>query len=170
MKTNQHFSIYILALAIICAMQGSGANGQTSPAATPRIERLKTEDIKPGPVLHDTLTPHQVERLRKLRAALAEVDDSSLEKWIDDFRHDANPDREIAVFEAIAQAYQAFCTSRPRTLAQKQDVFNLLLERSGTTDEDVLKHRKLKALTIDDAKEALSYYKKAATPIQVIQR
>jgi len=133
-------------------------------------ERIETEKLKPGPVRHETLTPQQIERLRKLQAALAEVDDSPLEKWIDDFRHDADPDREIAVFEAIAQGYQAFCSSRFRTVAQKQDVFGLLLERSGTTEEDVLAHRKLKVLTPEEAREALSYYKKAATPIQVIQQ
>jgi len=101
---------------------------------------------------------------------LAEVDDSPLQKWIDDFRHDSNPDREIAMFEAVAEAYQTFCSRHSRTLAQKQDVFGLLLERSGTTEDDVLAHRKLKVLTSEEAKEALSYYHKAAMPIQVIQR
>jgi len=104
--------------------------------ATPRIERLKTNEIKLGPVRRETLTPQQIERLRKLQVMLAEVDDSPIEKWIDDFRYDADPDREIAVFEAVAEAYQAFCSARPRTLAQKKDAFGLLLDRSGSTDED----------------------------------
>jgi hypothetical protein len=141
---------------------------QTSP--TPRIERIETGTLKLGPVCHETLTPQQIERLHKVQAALSEVDDSPLEKWIDDFRRDADPDREIAVFEAVAQAYQAFCSTRPRTLPQKHDVFGLLLERSGTTEEDILTHRKLEVLTPEEAREALSYYKKAATAIEVIQR
>lgn len=146
----------------------SNANSQTP--ATPPIQRIDPKTVKPGPVRHETLTPQQTERLRKLQIALAEVDDTPLAKWIDDFRYDADPDREIAVFEAIAQAYQTFCTARPRTLAQKQDAFALLLDRSGTTDEDTLKNHKLKILTLQEAKEALSYYRKPSAPIQVIQR
>ncbi|MEA3188676.1 MAG: hypothetical protein QOD99_2506 [Chthoniobacter sp.] len=168
MKATSHFLICIIATFIISLVLSPDSNGQAAP--TPRIERIETEKLKPGPVRHATLTPQQIERLRKLQAALAEVDYSPLEKWIDDFRHDADPDREISVFEAIAQAYQAFCSARPRTLPQKQDVIGLLLERSGTTDEDVLAHRKLKVLTTEQAREALSYYKKAAIPIQVIQK
>ena len=131
--------------------------GQTR--ATPRFERLKTDEIKLGPVRRETLTQQQIERLRKLQVALAEVDDSPTEKWIHDFCYDANPDREIAVFEIVAEAYQAFCSARPCTLAQKKDAFGLLLDRSGSTYEDSLKNYKLRVLSIGEAKEVLSYYK-----------
>jgi hypothetical protein len=137
---------------------------------TPSPERVKTQDVEAGPVRHDTLTPQQLNRLRTVQATLAEVDASPLEKWIDDFKRDVNPDLEIAIYEAIAHAYQTFCSARPRTPAQKQDAYGLLLERSGTTDDNALRNYKLKALTIVDARELLSYYNKSAEPIQVFRK
>jgi hypothetical protein len=74
------------------------------------------------------------------------------------------------VYEAIAQAYSTFCSTRSRTIAQKQDALGLLVERSGTTDQDALKNHTLKALTHDEATEVLSYYTKTAMPIQVRKR
>jgi hypothetical protein len=168
MKMMRRELILVAAVAAICVTSLSCSREQAPDA--PTVTRFNVDDIKPGPTRHDSLTPEQVGRIRKLQVALAEVDDSSLEKWIDDFRGDADPDREIAVFEAVAQAYQAFCSSRPRTQAQKQDAFGLLLERSGTSEEDTLGQHKLKVLTLTEAKEALSYYNKEATPIQVRQR
>jgi hypothetical protein len=159
-----HCSALIATSAIITSV----AHSQT--LAAPSIERIDPKTVKLGPVRHESLTPQQIERLRKLQIALAEVDDTPLAKWIDDFRYDAYPDREIAVFEAIAHAYQAFCAARQRTIAQKQDVFALLLDRSGTTNEDTLKNHKLKVLTLQEAKEALSYYRKPAAPILLRQR
>ena len=167
MKPTHPLSICITVFMAIGSALPPDSNGAMP---SPRTERVKIDELKSGPVRHETLTPRQVERLRTLHAALSEVDDSPLQKWIDDFRHDANPDKEIAVFEAVAQAYQTFCSSRPRTIAQKQDVFGLLLERSSTTDEDALAHHKRMVLTMAEAREALSYYKKAATPIQVLGR
>ena len=131
--------------------------------------RIPMKDIQVAPARHEALTPQQIACLQKLQATLAEVDNSLLEKWIDDFKRDENPDREIAVFEAIAQAYQTFCAAHPRTLPQKHDAYSLLSERSGTTDEDALRSYKRNALTEDEAKEVLSYYHKAATPIQVYE-
>lgn len=172
---NPKYPILLHCAALIATtdMLISVANGQTMPFSTetnPSIERIDPKTVKPGSVRHETLTPQQVERLRKLQIALAEVDDSPLAKWIDDFRYDKYPDREIAVFEAIAQAYQAFCAARQRTIAQKQDAFALLIDRSGTTDEDTLKNHKLKVLTLQEAKEALSYYRKPAAPVLIKQR
>jgi hypothetical protein len=137
---------------------------------SPSTQRIKTEDIEVGPLRRDSLTPQQVDRLRAIRAALAEVDKNPLEKWIDAFRRDADPDREISIYEAIAQAYQTFCAVRPRTASQKQDAYGLLIERSGTTDDDALRNYKLKALTPSNARELLSYYTKSPEPIQVFKK
>jgi hypothetical protein len=144
---------------------------QTAPSSssTP-IERIKTQQIEAGPVRHAALTSQQIARIQKLQASLADVDNSPIEKWLDDFKRDENPDREIAVFEAITQAYQTFCSAQQRTLPQKREAYGLLLERSGTTDEDALRNYQLKTLSVNDAKEVLSYYRKAAAPIQIYQK
>lgn len=157
---TKHLLIFLI---FISACKPSGTDEPKSPS----IERIKTADIKPGPVRHDTLSPEQKDRIRKIQTALADADHSSLENWIEDFRRDEDPDREIAVYEAIAQAYTTFVATHARTLAQKQDALGLLLERSGNTEAETLKNYQRKVLTVDEAKNLLSFYTKAALPIQV---
>jgi hypothetical protein len=36
-------------------------------------------------------------RLRKIHTILSEVDGQSVEKWAEDFKRDADPDRELAI-------------------------------------------------------------------------
>jgi hypothetical protein len=132
--------------------------------------RVSSQDLQPGPIRHDALTEQQMTRLRRVQAALAEVDTQPFEKWVENFRRDAHPDREIVIYEAIADAHAKFCAARPRNIAEKRDAYGLLLQRSGTTGEDALRNYTLSALTPDDARELLSYYGEPAQPIQVHAR
>ena len=111
----------------------------------------------------------QVERLRELRQTFKEVDSSSLEKWIDDFRRDADPDREIAIWEAMAQAYRTYSSQRQLSPAGKADLFGLLLMRSGGSDSFVLSNMHLSVLSTADAKDILRLYQAVPAPIQVIR-
>ena len=135
-----------------------------------RSIRVTPQDLQPGPIRHDALTEQQVTRLRRVRAALAEVDNQPFEKWLDEFRRDAHPDREIAIYEAITGAYKKFCGVRPRSMAEKRDAYGLLLQRSSTTSDDAFRNFTLKALAPDDARELLNYYGGPADPIQVHAR
>ena len=111
--------------------------------------------LKPGQIKHERLSSGQMERIHKLRDTLAEVHHSPLEKWIDDFKRDADPDKELAVWERIADGYTRYCSRKPLSVEAKKDVFQLLLLRSMASEQEVLNHIKLKTLTIDEAKETL---------------
>jgi hypothetical protein len=111
--------------------------------------------LKPGQIRHERLSSGQMERIHKLRDTLAEVHHSPLEKWIDDFKRDADPDKELAVWERIADGYLRYCSRRVLSVEAKKDVFQLLLLRSMASEQEVLNHIKLKTLTVDEAKETL---------------
>ena len=115
----------------------------------------KIASLKPGQIRHQGLSPKQMERIYKLRDTLAEVEHSSIEKWVDNFKRDANPDKELAVWERIADGYTRYCTKRLLSIEAKKDVFQLLLLRSMASEQEVLNHVKLKTLTVDEAKETL---------------
>jgi hypothetical protein len=109
-----------------------------------------------------------VERARAIQATLVEVDDSSLEKWLGDVRKDRNPEREIRVWETIAQAYESYCSTHTLNLEARQDVLRLLLTRSGMNGEqEVLANVTLHSLTRDQALEVIRGFKGTAMPIQV---
>src|SRR5215510_9574327 len=114
--------------------------------------------LKPGPIKHQGLSPKQMERIYKLRDTLAEVEHSPIEKWVDNFKRDANPDKELAIWERIADSYTRYCSKRLLSIEAKKDVFQLLLLRSMASEQEVLNHVKLKTLSVDEAKETLKEF------------
>lgn len=121
----------------------------------PEIQWIAPDSLKPRPIRHGELSPDQMERIRKLRDTLAEVDHSSIEKWVDNFRRDADPDNELAIWERIANAYSHYCSQKQLSLSAKEDVFQALILRSMASEQEVLNHVELKALTVDEVKEVL---------------
>ena len=121
-----------------------------------QLEKLAS--LKPGPIRHQRLSSNQMERIYKLRDALAEVEHSTIEKWVDNFKRDADPDKELAVWEKIAAGYTRYCSKRLLSIEAKKDVFQLLLLRSMAPEQEVLNHIKLKTLTVDEAKETLKEF------------
>ena len=64
-------------------------------------------------------------------AILTEVFDTPLPEVIDEFRRDANPEREVEVWGEIAHHYQEAIASRPGLSPDaKRELFSLLLKKS----------------------------------------
>ena len=123
-----------------------------------------------GPVRHEVLTDTQTARITALQRTFRDVDDSPIEKWIDDFKHDANVDRELSVYEAIAKAYVSYTGANPVSLEARREVYSLLLIRSGTTSEEALARTKLRALDERQAREVLRQYGEPPHPIRVTDK
>ncbi len=160
---NLSFAAFV-AGALLTACSPNAGTTQTQPEETKLIEG---KDITPGPTQHETLTSDQTARITALQRTFSEVDNTSLEKWIDDFKRDQDPEREIKIWENMAQAYQAYCGNHSLTLQQKQDVMQVLNARSGSSEEETLKHLNLHVLNVSDAKEIMSLCKAKAMPIEV---
>ncbi|MGH9966759.1 MAG: hypothetical protein ACREBG_02840 [Pyrinomonadaceae bacterium] len=124
----------------------------------PQTQGVNAAALKPNEIQHEQLSEEQLRRIKKLHETFAEVDSSSLEKWIDNFKRDANPDSEIAIWERVARAYNSYCSRRELTLEAKDDVFQTLVLRSMTSDEEAVKTLKLKVLSVDEARKIMREY------------
>jgi len=126
--------------------------------------------ITQGPVIHEKLSDAQIQRITRLQNTFSEVDPTPLEKWISDFSRDQNPDREIMIWEEMASPFERFISKRNLTVQAKKEAFQIVLMRSGASEEETLKRLNLKFITDADAKEILSGYSSAPAPIRVYQK
>ncbi|HZP04053.1 MAG TPA: toll/interleukin-1 receptor domain-containing protein [Terracidiphilus sp.] len=55
--------------------------------------------IKSGPIRHNDLSSELVGRIRLIRASLLGIHTHSMSAWLDGFKRDADPSREVAVWE-----------------------------------------------------------------------
>lgn len=111
-----------------------------------------------------------MKRVRQLQRTFREVDSSPIEKWVDDFKRDVDPEKELRIWESMATAFEAFTGTRNSTIEMKREVFQVVLMRSGSAEDDVLKRLKLKILTKEDAREIMAHFSTDPTPITVIQK
>ena len=112
-------------------------------------------------IVHEKLSDEQISRITKFQEILKEVNPTPLEKTIENFQRDVNPDKEIVIWERIANAYQAINSNNQNlSIAKKTEVYDLLLYRSMMSKEQVLQKINLKSLSLDEAKEFVKYYDK----------
>ena len=117
---------------------------------------------------HKDLSEHQKKRISIIQQALIEVNDTSLEETLDNFRKDLNPDSEIEIWETIAGAYQQMLQKKPNSsLEERQDVYRLLLLRSNMSAEETLAQAKQLNISEETAKEVLGLYNLAYKPFLI---
>jgi hypothetical protein len=112
--------------------------------------------IEEGPIRHHVLPDDFLQRVRAYKEILREVDNVALDEVIDDFRRDAHPEREIAVWERIAHTYALFLSHNPTdNLAVKRDIFSVVLMASlGVENGTEIRH-----LTQDQIRHLMLNYK-----------
>jgi len=157
--------LWILLSLFSC--HGGSQNTDNNQGANVRVD---PNSLQPGPVLHESLTARQTEQIDYLYQTFKEVDSTSREKWMDDFKRDQNPDTEIEVWMMMANAYNSYCQNKRLDLFVKKEVFQLLLMRSMMPESDVLKQLQSTYLTEKDAVEIMKGYKLEAKPVKVIKR
>lgn len=157
--------IYLVVVLVAFLVTGCDRGSTSGDAKTQWIDPSKLE---PGPIRHASLTEEQIARVQRVQKVFSEVDPSPIEKWVEDFRRDANPERELSLWESMATAYETFTTSRTLTLAARKEVFGVVLLRSGAPEEEVLKHLKLKVLTEKDARDIMRLFSTRPAPVTVV--
>jgi hypothetical protein len=118
-------------------------------------ERVKLSDLRPGPIRHAALSHRLIERIKAVKLILADVDEMPLEKTIENFKRDINPEAELVVWERIANTFRAFVSSHPdANLMIKKDAFVVLVGASmGIEEWSIIKH-----LTDDEIKQLVLRY------------
>ena len=134
------------------------AKGRDAPRAAPAstTKWVDPAELRPGPVRHEQLTAAQVERITKLHETFKDADPTPLSKWLEDFKRDRDPDREIAICEGMAKAYSAYCEGRELSPSAKRDVYRVVLLRSAAPENEVMKRVKLDVLKRADVEEILA--------------
>ena len=99
-------------------------------------EPIPLFQLRPGPIRHPQLDPDLIERIRAFKQILAEVDTSTIDQTIDNFKRDQHPASEAAIFERIAATYQLYLSQNlTDDLATKKDIFHVLVGASmGVVD------------------------------------
>ena len=100
----------------------------------------------------------------------AEFHRDTLDEWLDDFEKDADPEREIAIFEAMAKAYNTYCSGRALTPEERSDVYGLLLMRSGAPEDEVVERaqaQKTTRFSPEEIRAVLRCYTAAPKPVRV---
>lgn len=91
------------------------------------IQQIKLSDIqRDGPEIQ-VLTPEQERRIKAIRETFLEVFPCTLEKAFSNFRKDSHPDREITVWEGMAEVYKAHLQSY-KTPEARKTLFKAILQ------------------------------------------
>lgn len=143
------------------------AEPETSTAAT--IILVPPGRWRESPVGTSTLTPGQLDRARILGMMLARVHPKTHQEWQDGFTRDAHPERELRIWEHIAKAFLTIEQVEFASDDLKTEAFALLLARSWSATNDVLREMKLKHFSPRAAKRLLRSYELRPLPL-VIRR
>lgn len=105
-----------------------------------QLVNIPTKEITFGPPKHQELPDSLVARIRLIRAALLGVHTHSMNYWIDGFRLDSHPSKEIHLWERLAACYLEYIQRTDlQTSEQHQSVYNVLFKLSMGTKEEELK-------------------------------
>lgn len=165
LSLNQKFSTPLFILILVLAVAACKTNNNSEHS---NVQTIKAGDLTLGPIVHDTLSADQIEKIKTIQAAFAEVNPSSLEETITDFKRDQHPDGEIASWLAMANAYEQFTSKHAGApLDKKKEAYKLILLRSMENETDAKANANLKLLTDKEVAEIFSYYTLEPKPITV---
>lgn len=167
MKRRSHIGLLVTLVLVAISLVGCDRASTSGNAETQWIDPSKLEA---GPIQRASLTDAEMARVHRLQKTFSEVDSSSIEKWVDDFKRDLNLERELSIWEGMATAYETYTVSNNLTLDAKKEVFQVVLLRSGAPADEVLKHLELKSLAEKDARDIMALFPDKPQPIRVISQ
>jgi hypothetical protein len=119
---------------------------------------IKASDLKLATQFrHGPFGNNVRERIRlRIQEPLSEVFPHCLQEWEDSFRRDQHPYKEIEVWVRIADVYSKLTAEFHFSLAQKKEVFQVLLRCSfGATEAEALHTVDLQFITRSEAVHAI---------------
>jgi hypothetical protein len=145
--------IQLFSIIISFALAGCSQSRNSETSA-----EIAIKDLNLNTPVHGSLTDQQLKEIKRIHHAFAEVSSSSLEEFIDGFKRDQNPGREIAVWLAMADAYERFTLNKHvEEHDKKQEAYDVILLRSMMTEEEVMKKINFTYLSGDEVHEIFSY-------------
>jgi hypothetical protein len=163
-------NVYLIAGALVlasCAQPTSPDGGTSnraettaqSPVGEVKWIKWNADDLRP--IRTESLTDTQLERIRNHQKFFVEVDEQSVDEWIDNFKRVPNPDQELAERDRMRRAYASYCAGREVDSATKKEVYRVVCLRGLLTEPlalNQLEQLELKRLPKDDAIEIIKSY------------
>ena len=137
-----------------------------------QTQTVSIDSLTMSPEVHDSLSADQTTKIKKIYNTFAEVNPSTFEETISNFKRDQNPDNEINVWLDMATTYENFISTRPSkiNLDKKKEVYKLILVRSMMSSDEAKSQAELKLLNDNEIKEILDGYDKVPKPLIVGQK
>jgi hypothetical protein len=133
-------------------------------------KRVPLSQLHISGIRHPSLPPELVSRVEQLAQALPDAHPQSLAEWLDGFQRDANPAREIAIWEVIALANSSFAHQRVLSPEERQEALGLLLHISLGEQDSYILEQPLQLLTLDDRKQLLSDFSAARSSLGTLDQ
>ena len=100
--------------------------------------RVEVGKIKPSPIRHTELPDDLIGRIRLIRSALIVPYPQTMEFWVDGFKRDMQPEREIKFWEHVASCYLEYTAINKLTKEQHKAAFTFIVGRlMGVKEEGV---------------------------------
>lgn len=119
-----------------------------------KIPLAKLEPSSGRRNLHDT----SVRRIENLAAIFQEVDPRPEKCWVKDFEQDANPEKEIQLWEGMAATFMLFQRNGPVSLAGRRQALQILLFRTLADRQTVRAQIALRHLAPSETRTLLDLY------------
>ena len=103
----------------------------------PKKMKVQVSHVAKGPIRHQSFSEQFMAKLREVYDVFAEYQSDGFEGWVDDFKRDMNPDKELLLFEAAAIVYKDNITGAPEEV--KREVYRVVTATIAFADIDASK-------------------------------
>lgn len=117
---------------------------------------MEASKLKSGPVRHATLSDNLINRIQLIHSVFADVANESLERTINNFQRDVNPEREVAIWERMSGVFLTFIRRRTFTVDEKKEIFGIILSLSFGTGAE--KKHSLNKISTEYVKQLRQIY------------
>ena len=157
---RKYILITILIFAIISCKENKKSN---------IIETTNIENLTPGPIVNESLSKEQLEKIGFIQETFNEVFPVSLDETITNFKRDQNPDSEINIWLNMAKTFKLFASENSgiEKLEVRKEAFKLILTRSMMSEKETINSSEPKLLSKKEVEDILSNYTLKAKPIKV---
>ena len=114
--------------------------------------------LKEGEHQHESLPAELLTAIQEIQEELADVRPMDNDEWVDGFRRDANPDREIAGWLHLSHILRVMTNRHGYTLAQREECFRVLVACFTGARETVRNRSDPTLLPSDQIDQAIQYF------------
>ncbi|MEI7425095.1 MAG: hypothetical protein WCK10_03190 [Candidatus Staskawiczbacteria bacterium] len=94
-------------------------------------KKINTSELKQNTIQNPILPKGFIGRVIEYKNILGEIDNSTVEEAVSNFQRDADPEKELKIWEKMADLYDSLISKNNITnLAEKREIFAIILAKS----------------------------------------